>query len=477
MEFIFDALAPIPPKSSHELLSSFPIPDFSTLKDWWTSLSLQEQSQVYKIENPEILNDLHEALTSAFLLFTLDSGFTDHSPIKWTEHKDNFEFVISRTYEFEFLHTEEILQSKISQLFSHFLFSFLLEPALCHPIAQDDCQTCSAKSLIAIKKDSISSFFNLLETSNAQQVIFNKEYSLDFYLAFVQQALARQYFTDIKSYSIQDLLHKLIAISMLFQNNLYLFYAEKTNQLALCKPLEMDHLEYISQHQLVDHLANNRPQSPSTVTLLNANKLDGRIQTMSTSTSASNLSGNSGSAKENFNLNSKPFIPANNENTVLLQEILINNEIIVNNIENMAPPEENVIHEYEGFQIGNLEIEFTEQDPLMIFSSENERNKKGITYKSKTYFNPRHQPEYRASPINTTVYKENYDSQNRPKYKGNNQNKGTKYFTKRMSEQPRYRKTNLQIAPTLSNGEFRSDIDYVQLILNHGRQKEQVISS
>ena len=112
MEFIFDTLALASENSSQDLLSSLSIPDFLTLNQWWNSLSLQEQSQVYKLENTEVLNDLHESLTSAFLLFNLDPEYSEHAPIKWLENKDNFEFVISRTYEFEFFDSD-FLQPKL----------------------------------------------------------------------------------------------------------------------------------------------------------------------------------------------------------------------------------------------------------------------------------------------------------------------------------------------------------------------------
>jgi len=331
MEFIFDTLALAPKNSSHEPLSSLSIPDFPTLNQWWSSLTDSEQSQIYRIEDADILNDLHESLTAAFLLFNLDSEYEDHSPIKWTENKDSFEFVISRTYEFEFLHSE-ISQPKLCQLFSQFLFSFLLEPALCHPIPEDDCQTCSAKSFITIKKDSLPLFFNLSEPADflSQKTVFSKEDYLDFYLAFAQQSFLRQYFPDIKSFSVEDMLHKLIAVTILFQNNLYLYYAEKTNQIPLPRSLKTDSLLYVSEHQLVDYLVNKRPQSSSMDTLLIPEKVAGRIQTMSTSTSADNLSGNSGSAKESFNLNSKPFVPGNIKSGNLLE---LGPQFIVNKVE------------------------------------------------------------------------------------------------------------------------------------------------
>jgi len=483
MEFIFDTLALAPKNSSDELLSSLSIPDFSTLTQWSTSLTDSEQSQIYRIENAEILNDLHESLTAAFLLFNLDSEYEDHSPIKWTENKDSFEFVISRTYEFEFLHSE-IPQPKICQLFSHFLFSFLLEPALCHPIPQDDCLTCSAKSFIATKKDSLTLFFNLSEPSDflCEKTVFSKDSYLDFYLAFAQQCFFRQYFPDIKSFSIQDLLHKLIAVTMLFQNNLYLYYAEKTNQIPLPKAIKTDSLLYVSQHQLVDYLVNNRPQSPSMDTLLIPEKIAGRIQTMSTSTSAANLSGNSGSTKENFSLNSKPFVPGKIKSGNLLE---LGPQFIVNKTENIELEEkedENCLHgTYEGFCIGNLEIEFTAKDPLFIILPEKEPeiiieryrgggypydryNNRG--YQSQTYY-PRNQTEYRSSPRNNQ-YKENYESYNRPRYypRGKNyvNNNSSKFFPSQGGKRSSY---------VLTPATYNTEIDYFQLILNHGREEER----
>lgn len=209
------------------------------LATWWAQLSMEEQTQICSIDTPEIISDLLETITSALLMTKLQPKHKDKPLVALKKLQDSEETQYLYNYQFE-LEGTKIMHDDLAILLSAFSLLTNDKPQKNGLSMLSKELKKAEKGVVCVRKTFLGPFMDLLrntvlEFGQGQKQTFSQEHSVHFYSYFVKNGPKKMSFEGVESFTIEQLFYKLIAVTLVLENNIYLTYAQKVSQEALPK--------------------------------------------------------------------------------------------------------------------------------------------------------------------------------------------------------------------------------------------------
>ena len=332
--------------------------DLQKLKAWWRLLSKEEKALICIIDLPEIIADFADATIDAVLLCKVNRKYNKKSLITSKKLLDPLNNIHYHQYKFNFV-GKEILPENIAQLFSS--FSLKVERVSKTDKNPEEKKKTNFVSLLKVKDEFLDSIIELLESvvagfGKGEKILFQKEELGKIYITTSDYSFNKfPAFRLIESSSVQKLLHKLVSISILIENNLYQFFKTQAKT-----PFEKELLITRTKNTEFETTKSTSSESSTQGTF-----------TALTQTPVDSNSLPSEDAKDNKDtFNGENFSQANLYGySPYYSSVQFQGRELLNmgNTEHALEKEEQesdfeTMNDYQGFQMGNLQIDFESMD-------------------------------------------------------------------------------------------------------------------
>lgn len=192
------------------------------IKQIWSGLPQEIKETTFKLENPEILLDLCNKANNARLTCQLDQNYKKKELIAWEKDK---EAMIHR-YLFNFIRKDILKNSNLAELLSSFQLVLNLNSS---KQVQGSSSQAVQKSSLVVEKEKLDLFIEMMyrnssSLNNSSKELFKTQSQSHIYTSlanyFSQQTTL---FDDVDSFSLQELFSSLMAIAVIFFENLSAF--------------------------------------------------------------------------------------------------------------------------------------------------------------------------------------------------------------------------------------------------------------
>lgn len=332
--------------------------DSGKFKEWWQRLSFTEKIEISQISSSEILADLNDAINDAILIFQVNRKSQQKNLITSKKSVDEEKGQQIHEFRFNFI-GKDVLPDNIAQLIS--AYHILIEA----PKKTVETIT-DQRSILKVREEHLDGLFGLLEAviadfGQGQRPLFEVENYFKIYTAISEYSCCKMsVFKGVKSSSVLKLLYKLISISVLFENNLYRSFQQKM----LFEAANPSRESIEGKLSAKDGDSDKEQKSA---------EYDGTTSASSTNSSHQAHS-NIDEPKINIEVFSAEGIPSN----FAQYGYSCQNQVWFQGEQEAELVEKNYMSTYQGFEVGNLDIDFEFVDILMTDYADQEENLEGL---------------------------------------------------------------------------------------------------